>query len=76
MVCRSGDCVESDCVQLTERESSVCNVICSSEQPVSFGQLKDSTNLHQEILSRIIHRLVIHGVVRKADGRYKGECGQ
>jgi DNA-binding HxlR family transcriptional regulator len=59
-------------VELTDREFSVFNFICDSRGPVSFSQLKRYTELHQEILSRIVRRPVIHGVVRMEEGRYKG----
>jgi DNA-binding MarR family transcriptional regulator len=75
LVCASGGCGPDDCVELTERESSVCSIVCNSPQPVSFSLLRESTNLHQEILSRIIRRLSVHGLVRKVDGRYEGRCG-
>jgi DNA-binding HxlR family transcriptional regulator len=38
--------------------------------------LKETLGLHQEILSRIVRRLAIHGIVAKVDGRYQGRCGQ
>jgi DNA-binding HxlR family transcriptional regulator len=77
IVCGPGQCANGDCVELTDRESTICRVICDASQPVSFGELKASTNLHQEVLSRAVRRLVIHGLVRKeTDGRYKGECSQ
>ena len=31
------DCACADCVQLTDREFSVCTLICSSDGPISFG---------------------------------------
>ncbi len=72
LVCCSSSCDGTECVELTERESSVCGVICGSKGPVSFSQLKRTTQLHQEILSRIVRRLVVHGLVRKeGDGRYR-----
>ncbi len=74
--CGEACTVESDCVELTERESQVCRVICNSTTPVTFGQVRDATNLHQEIVSRVVRRLVIHGLVVKTDGKYKGECSQ
>ena len=74
-VCPSGACASSDCVELTEREWSVCNVICASSAPVSFTDLKRSTELHQEIVSRVVRRLAIHGLVTKVDGKYQGKCG-
>ena len=74
LVCSSQDCNPNDCVELTSRESSICDAICNSPEPVSFTQLRESTNLHQEIVSRAVRRLAIHGLVRKVDGRYQGRC--
>jgi DNA-binding HxlR family transcriptional regulator len=72
LVCFSDNCNLSECVELTDRESFVCKAICFSENPVSFSQLKKSTQLHQEILSRIVRRLVVHGIIKKVeDGRYE-----
>lgn len=76
VTCRSDDCLNADCVQLTERESSVCNLICSSREPISFVRLKEATAFHQEIVSRIVRRLVVHGLVAKTDDGYSGKCGQ
>jgi DNA-binding HxlR family transcriptional regulator len=72
LVCCQGNADRDRCIELTDRESSVCKAICFSPEPVSFSQLKRSTQLHQEILSRIVHRLLVHGVVKKEiDGRYR-----
>jgi len=71
LVCSSDNRDLSQCVELTDREFLVCNLICHSRGPVSFSHLKKSTELHQEILSRVVRRLVIHGVVKKEGGRYK-----
>ncbi len=76
MVCCADDCLKADCVQLTERESSVCSIICGSKEPVSFGRLKETTALHQEIVSRIVRRLMVHGLVTKTAEGYSGKCGQ
>lgn len=74
LVCSSRDCDPSDCVELTNRELSICSVICGSVEPVSFTQLKETTALHQEIISRVLRRLAIHGLVTKVEGKYKGNC--
>ena len=76
LVCTSENCDPNECVELTSRESSICDVICDSPEPISFTRLKESTNLHQEIVSRVVRRLTIHGLVRKVDGKYKGECSR
>ena len=67
-------CSSEDCVGLTARESMVCRAICEAPGPVSFGQLKKETALHQEVVSRILRRLTIHGIVKKSDGRYQSLC--
>jgi DNA-binding HxlR family transcriptional regulator len=74
LVCASENCDSDDCVELTDRESSVCDVICNSPEPVSFTKLKESTNLHQEIVSRVVRRLTVHGLVSKVAGKYQSEC--
>ena len=71
LVCRSGNHDLQQCVELTDRESSVYNFICASQGPASFSQLLKSTALHQEILSRIVQRLVIYNVVKKEEGGYR-----
>ncbi len=52
----------------------VCNVICNSSEPVSFSELRKTTSLHQEVVSRIVRRLAIHGLVKKVDGKYQSLC--
>jgi DNA-binding HxlR family transcriptional regulator len=74
--CSPGGCANDDCVQLTDREASVCVAICTSSEPISFSQLRMAVDLHQEILSRIVRRLTIHGLVAKVGGRYQGNCFQ
>ena len=74
LVCSSKDCDPDECVELTSTELSVCKVICGSQEPISFTQLKESTNLHQEIVSRVVRRLAIHGLVKKVEGKYTGQC--
>jgi DNA-binding HxlR family transcriptional regulator len=70
------DCARDDCVQLTHREASVCVTLCTSNEPMSFSELKLALGLHQEILSRIVRRLTIHGLAAKVDGKYQGRCGR
>ncbi len=74
--CRPGGCDNDECVQLTPREAQVCITLCRSTEPMSFTQLKEQLGMHQEILSRVVRRLAIHGVVAKVNGRYQGKCGQ
>ena len=76
LACLTDHCAsDGDCVQLTEREYTVCEAICSSELPVSFGKLKEATNFHQEIVSRVVRRLMLHGLVSKVEGKYHGRYG-
>src|SRR5271154_1506593 len=72
--CSSGRCDPSEAVELTDREFSVCQIICDAEEPVSFMEVKVSSGLHQEIVSRIVRRLVIHGLVTKEGRNYSGHC--
>jgi len=76
IACCSDERAGDDCVQLTHREATVCMTLCASEEPMSFSQLKLAVGLHQEILSRIVRRLTIHGLVAKVGGKYQGRCGQ
>ena len=76
MACCMEDCGRDDCVQLTEREASVCITLCASGEAMSFSQLKQAVGLHQEILSRIVRRLTVHGLVAKVEGKYQGRCGE
>ena len=76
LACAGHGCTEDDCVDLTEREYLVCDTICKAEHPVSFSELKRTLDLHQEILSRTVRRLIIHGLVKKEDDGYACECGQ
>jgi DNA-binding MarR family transcriptional regulator len=62
-------CGDTDCIQLTEREALVCDFVCSHEV-VSFSVLRRATDLHQEVLSRIIKRLVRYGQIRKVGSGY------
>lgn len=73
-VCSTEDCEPEQCVELTDRESYVCQIICGSSEPVTFGEVRESSDLHQEVVSRIVRRLVIHGLVSKDSGKYKGNC--
>lgn len=73
LVCGS-NCSQSECLELTDREASVFKMICGSEKPVSFTLLKRYSNLHQELVSRIIKRLVRHSVVKKTNSGYACDC--
>ena len=69
--CTVSVCDSPDCLQLTERETEVCEVICASSDPVSFSALKGALGFHQEVLSRILRRLVNYRAVEKVRGRYR-----
>jgi DNA-binding HxlR family transcriptional regulator len=43
---------------------------------VGFNDVRRAVGLHQEIVSRILRRLVNHGAVRKEGGRYVCNGGQ
>jgi predicted transcriptional regulator len=64
-------CGDPDCLQLTDREAQVCTEICSSPEPVAFSALKDKLGYHQEVVSRILRRLMNHGAIEKVSGRYR-----
>jgi predicted transcriptional regulator len=44
--------------------------ICSSAEPITFLVLKSNLGYHQEVTSRILKRLVNHGAIEKARGKY------
>jgi DNA-binding MarR family transcriptional regulator len=64
-------CGSPDCLQLTEREAQVCMTICASSEPVAFSALRSKLGYHQEVVSRILKRLVNHGAIEKVRGRYR-----
>ena len=67
-------CDSPECLQLTEREAQVCMTICNSPEPVTFSFLKQRVGYHQEIVSRILRRLMNHGAIQKVEGRYQPVC--
>ena len=69
--CPVSVCESPDCLQLTEREAQVCMTICASEEPVTFSALRSKLGYHQEVVSRILRRLVNHGAIEKVRGRYR-----
>ncbi|HUI23556.1 MAG TPA: helix-turn-helix domain-containing protein [Nitrososphaerales archaeon] len=64
-------CESPDCLQLTEREARVCMTICSSEEPMAFSAVKNRLGYHQEVVSRILKRLMTYGAVEKFMGKYR-----
>ena len=69
--CPVAMCESPDCLQLTERETQVCTTICTSSEPVTFSELKVKLGYHQEVVSRILRRLVNHRAIEKVSGRYR-----
>lgn len=76
MSCCVTPCESSDCLQLTERESRVCETVCGSAEPMGFSAVKKSVGLHQELVSRILRRLTIYGEIEKVEGKYRRRAGQ
>lgn len=72
----AGGCSEPDCIQLTTREMTVCHTVCSSDLPLGFSAVRRSVGFHQEIVSRILKRLVNYGELEKVEGKYRRKVGQ
>jgi len=70
MSCCPTQRADADCLQLTDRELLVCETVCRSPEPLGFSQVRRSVGLHQEILSRILKRLTIHGALERKEGKY------
>jgi predicted transcriptional regulator len=64
-------CESPDCLQLTDREMSVCSTICFSKEPLAFSTIKRTVGYHQEVVSRILKRLINYGAIQKVRGRYQ-----
>ena len=64
-------CESPDCLQLTEREAQVCVAVCSSPGPVAFSTVKRALGYHQEVVSRILRRLVNYRAIEKVEGKYR-----
>ncbi len=64
-------CESPDCLQLTEREAAVCTTVCVSNRPVAFSTIRNAVGYHQEVVSRILKRLVNHGAIEKVRGKYR-----
>jgi len=76
LCCTPGGSPDSNGIQLTDRELAVCQAICMSDRPVGFSHVRRSVGLHQEIVSRILRRLVNYNVIKKDDGKYRCGVGQ
>ncbi|MDG6983540.1 MAG: hypothetical protein JRN28_03200 [Nitrososphaerota archaeon] len=73
--CAVPTCNSPGCLQLTERETQVCATICSSPEPVAFSAIKEAVGFHQEVVSRILRRLLNYRAVEKVEGKYR-QVGQ
>jgi len=69
--CPVAMCESPDCLQLTEREAKVCSAICTSAEPMAFSAVRDRFGYHQEVVSRILKRLVNYGAIEKFRGKYR-----
>ena len=69
--CSFSPCDSPDCLQLTERETRVCEAVCASSEPVAFSTLKGKLGYHQEVVSRILRRLVNYRAIEKVKGKYR-----
>ena len=65
-----------DYIQLTDREMQVCATVCSSGTPIGFSAVKRAVGLHQEVVSRILKRLVNYGALERVSGKYRRKTGQ
>ncbi|MDA4124823.1 MAG: hypothetical protein OK438_05165 [Thaumarchaeota archaeon] len=63
-------------LQLTERELQICEAVCSSSTPIGFSALKRSVGYHQEIVSRVLKRLLVYGAIERVRGKYRRKVGQ
>ena len=69
--CAVSMCSSPDCLQLTERETQVCAAICRSAAPLAFSTIKEAVGFHQEVVSRILRRLVNYRAIEKVKGKYR-----
>jgi predicted transcriptional regulator len=69
--CSVSLCNSPDCLQLTERENQVCETICASPEPVAFSTLREKLGYHQEVVSRILRRLLNYRAIEKVKGKYR-----
>ena len=69
--CAPDLCGSPDCLQLTEREAMVCEAICANGEPIAFSALTRNLGLHQEVVSRILKRLLNYRAIEKVKGRYR-----
>ena len=69
-------CESDGCLKLSEREMTVCQIVCSSNGPIAFGRLKETSQLHQEKLSRVLKRLAFYGCIYKVHSGWQSACCQ
>ena len=69
--CPVVECVSPDCLQLTEREMSVCREVCTSSEPVAFSTIRGRLGYHQEVTSRILRRLTNYVAIERVEGKYR-----
>lgn len=69
-------CESDSCLKLSEREMAVCHIVCSSRGAVTFGMLKETSQLHQEKLSRVLKRLAFYGCIDKVHSGWQSVCCQ
>jgi DNA-binding HxlR family transcriptional regulator len=75
-VCCASYCDSGDCLQLTSREAKVCETVCASANPIGFSAVMRSVGYHQEIVSRILRRLINHGAIEKVGSKYRRKSSQ
>lgn len=63
---------------LSDREAMVCRTICEASVPIGFNEIRRRTGLHQEIVSRILKRLLFMCKISRNDIKYQGcaPCSQ
>jgi len=45
--------------------------VCGSMEPVAFSTIRSTLGYHQEVVSRILRRLVKHRAIEKVHGKYR-----
>jgi len=63
-------------LQLTERELQICEAVCSSSTPIGFSALKRAVGYHQEVVSRVLKRLLIYGAIERVRGKHRRKVSQ
>jgi uncharacterized membrane protein len=68
-------CQPSERAELREREEEVLRSIVEMGGVARFYRLRKKTKYHQEVLSRVLKRLVRYGyLVRNGEGGYRVCC--